>query len=328
MQLSELERAADELIKRGGNLMVFAGDLFHVRGSVDPEVFNPVHAALLAIIAKGVSIMAIPGNHDLNGKETTKLGNSFQTMSSIEGISVVTECDIPYGAHDPKIVMIPWHSTLDALRQTVQDFKGTDHGTGAPRSEIDLIIHAGIDGVLSGVPAGGLTSEEIASWGFKRAFAGHYHNHKDFGNGVVSIGATTHQNWGDIGTKAGFVFVYDDHIEWQASHAPEFVEISSETPEEEIPLVVDGNYVRIRAMKLTDGEIKTFRKSLEEMGARGVTFQVAREAVAARVGAVAGKATTLDESVDKFIDTLTEIDTVAVKAQCVEVLTHIRSVAA
>lgn len=332
IQLNELERAADELIKRGGNLMFIAGDLGHVRGSVDPEVFNPVHATLTAITAKGIIIIMIPGNHDLKGKETSELGNAFQTMGSIATkggqVRVITKPKLVWkgdGGHH--VAMIPWCSNLAALDAALNELEPSVILAG--KQNVDLIIHAGIDGVLDGVPSGGLSAVNVAGWGFKRVFAGHYHNHKVMeGGDVISIGATTHQNWGDIGTKAGFVFVYPDRIEWQASHAPEFVEISSEDAPEEIPLIVDGNYVRIRSMKLSDAEIKTFRKELEGMGARGVSFQVAREAVVAREGAVAGKTSTLDESVDKFIGTLTDIDVAAVKTECADVLSHIRSVAA
>ena len=333
IQLNELDRAADELKTRGGELMVIAGDLFHVRGSVDPEVFNPVHATLARITAKGIIIIAIPGNHDLKGKETSVLGNSFQTMGSIvtKGgqVRVITKSAHAWKREGQFIAMIPWCSTHDKLRAEVSLLMAGLKLEKIEAQDVDLIIHAGIDGVLEGVPAGGLSSYNVAEWGFKRVFAGHYHNHKVMELGdVVSIGATAHQTWSDIGSKAGFVFVYPDHIEWQASHAPEFVEITGEDDPDEIPLIVDGNYVRIRGMKLSDAEIKTFRTQLEEMGARGVSFQVAREAVVARTGATAGKATTLDESVDKFIDTLTEIDAPAVKAECTDVLSHIRSVAA
>jgi DNA repair exonuclease SbcCD nuclease subunit len=337
--LNELLRAAKELKKRGGKLMIIAGDLFHVRGSVDPEVFNPVHATLALIADMGIIIKAVPGNHDLKGKETTEIGNSFQTMASISNTTVVTVPTMVWGGGDGHhIAMVPWCSTHDKLREAVNEIKGALSDKYDVPRDFDLIIHAGIDGVLNGVPPGGLSPVDVAGWGFNRVFAGHYHDHKIMegryvepmaGPGsVVSIGATTHQTWSDIGTRAGFIFVYPDHIEWQASHAPEFVEITGETDTEEVPLIVDGNYVRIRAMKLSDPDIKLFRGALEDMGARGVSFQVAREAILAREGVVRGTASTLDQSVDKYIETLTEIDMPAVKAECVDVLNQIRSVAA
>jgi DNA repair exonuclease SbcCD nuclease subunit len=331
IQLDELLRAADELKKRGGERMFYAGDLFHVRGSIDPEVFNPTHRVIQSILDKNITQWAIPGNHDLKGRDTTELGNSFQSMKGLKSstilgreFQVITEPDVV--SRGPNIAMLPWCADKDKLRTAVKLLMNELDGA---EKDTDLIIHAGIDGVLDGVPPAGLNSAEVASWGFNRVFAGDYHNHKVMESGkVISIGAMTHNTWSDIGSKAGFLFVYPDRVEYQASHAPSFVEVSGEDDPKDIPLIVDGNYVRVRSMKLSDAEIKTFRKELEEMGARAVSFQVAREAVVARAGSVTGKASTLDESVDKFIDTLPEIDTVAVKAQCTDVLNQVRSVAA
>jgi DNA repair exonuclease SbcCD nuclease subunit len=322
IQHAELERAGDELLKRGGDTIYIAGDFFHQRGSIDPEVMNPSHSVIRRMIEKGIKFIAIPGNHDLVGRHTTELGNAFQTFGAMNGFSVVLYPDLVA----PNVSMIPWCATKDELREAVKQF--IEAVPGCTRG--DLIIHVGIDGMLDGVPATGLSPAEVASWGFRRVFAGDYHNHRVAEGGkVVSIGATTHQTWSDLGSKAGFVFVYDDRIEFQASHAPSFVEITGEDEPDEIPLIVDGNYVRVRAMKLADAEIKKFRKELEGMGARGVHFQVARETVSARAGSTPVKASTLDESVDKFIDTMPEVvDVAAVKAQCTDVLNQVRSIAA
>jgi hypothetical protein len=161
-------------------------------------------------------------------------------------------------------------------------------------------------------------------------FAGDYHNYKVMEAGkVISIGATTHQQWGDIGSKAGFLLVYPDRVDHFASHAPNFIELDEDDAETDYPLIVDQNYVRIRGMKLTDAEINAMRKSLLDMGARGVTFQVSRAVVAARAGSALAKTSTLDESVASFIEKITDIDTdmiVAVKAAAVDVLSTIRSV--
>jgi DNA repair exonuclease SbcCD nuclease subunit len=321
--LSELERGAAELKKRGGNIMVIAGDLFHVRGSVDPEVFNLTHRCIRAILETGVSIYAIPGNHDLAGRETTEIGNAFQSFDSLENFQVHGSIQF----HD-KLAFIPWCASLALLRTQIAELKDWVQRCGENTNELDLIIHAGIDGVLSGVPASGLTHEEIASWGFKRVFAGHYHHHLDFGNSVYSIGALTHQTWSDIGTKAGFLFVYPDRVDYAASHAPSFIEITGDDAPEDIPMMVPGNYVRVRSMKLTEAEITKFRGELEGMGAAGVTFQVARETVTARAGAAATAGLTLDQSVDKFIDGMELEDKTPVKAMALDVLSTVRSVAA
>jgi DNA repair exonuclease SbcCD nuclease subunit len=299
--LDEMLRAATELKKAGGDLMVMAGDLFHQRGVIKPEVFNPTVAMIRQIIKMGISIVALPGNHDLASKETTELGNAFQSLAESGGFYIANSPET-YTIRDARLAIVPWVSSVKELKETLEALPEKE------RAECDLFIHAGIDGVLSGVPAHGLTAEYLAELGFKRVFAGHYHHHVAFGGGeVYSIGALTHQTYSDIGTRAGFLLVDDENVRYCASHAPEFVEVTGDTPEEEVSLLVEGNYVRVRGMKLTDREIGEMRKVLHELGARGVSFNVERVTVAAREeGAIASSTTTLEMSVKAFVDTMTD----------------------
>lgn len=317
--LDELDRAVAELKSRGGDLIVIAGDLFHVRGSISPEVFNPVQERFHAIASAGFRLIAIPGNHDLASKETTEIGNAFQSLSSLPNFFVATKPD----SSRMGVALIPWQASVDGLRKAVAAISD-----GCDVSETDLIIHAGIDKVLPNMPDHGLSAEEIASWGYKRVFAGHYHNHAVLADGkVISIGATTHQTWSDIGTKAGYLLVYPDSVEYRASHAPSFVELTGEDDPAEYELIVQGNYVRVRSMKLTDAEIQLLRSELIGMGAIGITFQVAKEVTSARTGAAATKSVSLDESVSNYVANLKEIDVSAVQMECASILSDVRSAA-
>lgn len=321
--LSELERAASELLAAGGNLMIIAGDIFHTRGSIDPEVFNPTHETFRKILADGVEIYAIPGNHDLKGRETNTLGNAIQTLNDLNGFHVITR-NVAYDLekNGDLIAFVPWCSTVAGLRASIDQILD-DVGS----ENVTLFIHAGVDGVLPGMPDHGLSAGELADYGFKRVFAGHYHNHKAMEGGkVISIGALTHQTWGDIGTKAGFLLVHDDKVVYRASHAPSFVEVTGDTDPDEVPLLIDGNYVRIRGMKLTDAEISTYRGELKDMGAIGVTFQVARETVSARGSATVARARSLDDSVIAYVDGLGVPLVEDVKVECADILSSVRSV--
>lgn len=320
--LSEMERAADELLGAGGKHILFAGDLFHTRGSIDPEVFNPVFETVVKILNRGVIIYAIPGNHDLASRDTTKLGNAIQTLGELKNFHVISEpCFVKLNG--TQVGMVPWFSKLDDLRNAVQYLR--DIADEDP-SYYDLVLHAGIEGVIPGLDHG-LSASEVASWGFQRVFAGHYHNHKVMeGGAVVSIGALTHQTFSDVGTKAGFLLVEPGKITYRASRAPQFVDIDPDTDEEEIPLRADGNFVRVRGFKLTDKEVTTMRQGLLDMGAKGVTIQVAREVVAAR-SASASKGMSLDASVGSYIDGLSLTNSAAVKSVCNAVLSKVQSVA-
>mgnify|MGYP002737179058 CR=1 FL=1 len=322
--LCEMERAADELLAARGKHMVFAGDLFHVRGSIDPEVFNPVWDTIVRILNRGVRIYAIPGNHDLSTRDTTVLGNAIQTLSRLENFHVITEpaATILSGM---KVALVPWYSKIEDLKKALGQLMD-DIETSDPVGLYDLVMHAGISGVLPNLDHG-LSAEEVAGWGFKRVFAGHYHNHKIMEDGkVVSIGALTHQTFSDVGTKAGFLLVDNANVSYRASRAPSFVDIDPDTDEEEIPLRADGNFVRVRGFKLTDKEVNVMRQGLLDMGARGVTIQVAREVSTARSTSTA-KGMSLEASVSDYVDKLGLADTTAIRQGCEEILSHIRSVA-
>lgn len=323
--LDEFDRACEVLHKAGGRDVVIAGDIFHERGKLAPSVFNPTFECIRLRALAGFRFFAIPGNHDLEGKNTTELGNAIQTLGSLDGFQVVTGAGggvLGSSGALGGVAMIPWCSSYDELRNLAQNY-AHNHDV----SNIDLVIHAGINGVLAGMPDHGLNAAEVAAWGYRRVFAGHYHNFKEMEGGrVVSIGATTHQQWGDLGTKAGFILVYKDRIEHHASHAPSFIEITEAHDPDDIPLMVDGNYVRVRGWKLTDAEVKQFREELEGMGALGASFQVARNAPTPASGRLATSGLTLDESIARHIDSLTLPSAAVVKSMCDDILTTVRSV--
>src|ERR1700710_1513552 len=70
--LDEIERCAVEVSKAGGDTIYHGGDLFHVRGSIEPSVLNPTRARFELIYKTyGVKFRLLPGNHDLEFKHST-----------------------------------------------------------------------------------------------------------------------------------------------------------------------------------------------------------------------------------------------------------------
>lgn len=320
--VDELHRGCAELRKAGGTTALFAGDLFHSRGSIDPEVFNPVADAIDKEIKLGTHFVAIPGNHDLKSNETTELGNAIQSLGKRDGFHVVTkpETHAPSGQF---VTMVPWIPKLDDLKETLEEIAAAGYV-----GDHDLVIHAGIDGVLSGVPAHGLTPAYLAGLGFRRVFAGHYHHHCTFEAGKVwSIGALAHKDFGDIGTKAGFCLVYPDRVVYRASRAPSFVEVTPDTSEEDIATIADGAYVRVRGFTFDDTQANAMRRELTELGAAGVLIQCERTTVSARSGTVSAKGVTLEASVDGFITRMGSSHEAAVRARAAQIISDVRATA-
>lgn len=298
--LDEIYRAntvLQSVVKGAGpGMMVLGGDIFHVRGKISPEVLNPVLECFEAVVGSGTRVVGISGNHDLESNSANDLSSSATALRAV-GVEIFNEpTKVEHDGHE--IVLVPYIDGVEELKGALTNLCADNPADGC-----DLVIHAPVDGVIKGLPDHGLSPEFLADLGFKRVFAGHYHNHKDFGNGVYSIGATTHQTWSDINTKAGFLIVDDDDgVKWQASHAPSFVELDPETEKDEVPLVVDGNYVRVTMEIEKDSQVAEMRDFLIESGAKGVLInRIKKETTISRTGATASSGKSIEVSVGEFI---------------------------
>jgi DNA repair exonuclease SbcCD nuclease subunit len=322
--LTEIERCAKEVHAAGGNKVVMAGDVFHVRGSVAPSVLNPTKDALASINDKfGTQFIIIPGNHDLEGKETTRLGSAVTALEcAYVKISNETGFD-----DDLQAVLFPWF-------EKVTDLKAELERCAPKEGEVfDAIIHAPIDGVITGLPLHGLEPEYLASLGYRRVFAGHYHNHKAFAGGAVSIGALAHHTWSDIGTKAGFLLVNTgmEDYRWLKSHLPEFIDLTKlacEIDHADTSLMVDGHYVRVRVEASKTKDIEEARQELLDMGALAVLVQAEPKPPVseARAGHTVETGASLEVSVSEFVKSMTAVsDQAAVAAAALSVLGSIET---
>lgn len=321
--LDETRRCADEVKKAGGNLLIHCGDMFHVRGSVTPSVLNPTLALYKELIADGMNIVLAAGNHDAEDNSITDLGSAITALREVGCVTINSNCYIaPLTLTSGGLLAIPW-STKEQVLEALGD-KG--YCSVENRAKTDVFIHAGIDGVIKGLPNHGLTVEDLSAFGYRRIFAGHYHNHKNLGSGVYSVGALTHQTWSDVGSKAGFLLVTDDSVEWRASRAPQFIEIDEKTSPEDIPLLADGNYVRARITTNKDSEVTEFRNYLTGCGAKGVSLICNSASEVIRTGSSVKAGSSLEVSVSEYIESQEIEHKKDVSKLCAEILTDVRSV--
>lgn len=310
--LHEFGRVADTVRDAGGDTIYHAGDLFHVRGSVAPSVLNPTRSFMESLSSvHGVKWKVLPGNHDMELKEASVIGDSVQAVAGPK-IDVI---------HSPMmfdgVLMVPWIADLAKLQEIL--LSPVDD-----RANVDLIIHAPVDGVIKGIPDHGLDPNWLRGLGFKRVFAGHYHNHVDFGGGVYSIGAIAHHTWSDVGSKAGFLIVHDDRVDFHASHAPQFVDIDGEMDDATIKCLVDGNFVRARVDSSAKGRnVNELRDWLIKLGAKGVSIMSVKAPTHARAATSTIKAgSSLEVSVAEYIAGRTFADAPQVITRCQKILSE------
>lgn len=291
IQLDELRRAYDMLVEAGGDMAFCAGDLFHVRGKVKPSVFNPVREFYREQAAREISTAILSGNHDLESNDAHKTTSAVSLLTN-EYTTAVNEVSIIQD-----IIMVPWQSSNDALREVLASL-----ATSVDPSEHDLIIHAPVNGVLMNIPDTGFNAKELEDFGFRRVFSGHYHNHSRLSETVWSVGATTHQTWSDVRTRAGFMLIWPDEEQFHHSQAPKFMTLPWGAEEEEL-IECDGNYVRADMMEPTPERIQALRETLKKYGAKGVTIRELADTKTTRAGSTSVSALdSLPVSVQKYAE--------------------------
>lgn len=300
--LAAVWSAALQVRASGGNTLYVAGDLFHVRGSISPMVLNPAIGLFKKITSiLGLTVVILSGNHDLESRDSNKLSSAVESLRTIPNIIVISEPK-PHVFERDKVAMIPWLDKLDDLRAVIAQTVDELTSSHLHVSEYDLIIHAPLNGVLTGLPDHGFNAAELAAYGFKRVFCGHYHDYKSFGN-VYSIGAITHQTWSDVGTLAGHLIVDQKTVAWFESDAPKFIDYDSKWDDDDAEKNCKGNYVRVRMGEATEEEIELIRDHIGGLGAAGVnimTVPTPKSAATSRAPTT-GAAPTVRESINTWI---------------------------
>lgn len=301
--LSEVTRAGEALHAAGGSNMFVAGDLFHVRGSLPPSVLNPTMDCFRALIETGVRVWIIPGNHDLEGRNSERLGSAVTALEGV-GCRVFNKVDCFAG-----IWAVPWMDSVATLKERLTKLADTRKQIGITNGvdvigEEDLIIHAPVNGVIMGIPDHGLDAEWLAALGFKRVFAGHYHNHVSFPGAVYSIGAIAHHTFSDVGSGAGFLIVHEDRVEHVPSILPQFVDVFQDTPAADVPAMVKGNYARVKVSTSKLSDIEKMREYLTKQGALGTVIMSVKAPTEAREGGVTASVSagaSIEQSISEFV---------------------------
>lgn len=292
--LNETARAALEALSTEDKVLVHAGDLFHVRGSVAPTVLNPTLDLYRDAVKNGVKVFLIPGNHDLESKDAARVSSAVTALEAV-GCTVIDSWEKGLNALDG-VVMVPWFDSVAELKKCLEAIPP------AERIGKDLVIHAPIDDVIVGIPSHGLTADYLASLGFHNVLAGHYHNHKEFKGGVYSIGALCHHSWSDVGSTPGFVSVIEGAVQHHGSYAPKFVEIDSDTDPDDYERIVNGNYARVKIGAASLSDIEEIREHLTNLGALGIQINSQPEvATPSRTGSTVKSGASLETSVSEFV---------------------------
>lgn len=243
-----VEQIFDYCMDHDIEVVLFGGDLFHVRRNISVSAFNAMYDILSKFVVCGIQVVLIHGNHDQVNKKGTEHSlhafNAFATVISEPGWETI---EIHGDGGELAVLGVPYTENLEHLRDVVNQpypYREPAHGR-------IMLGHLGIQGAKVGADfvytnPHDATVQDLNCRVFDSVYLGHYHIHQKLGPNAHYIGAPLQHNWGDKHQWRGFL-IHDTEthtFEKVSLNAPKFVEIG---PEEDWTKAQDfeGNYVRL-----------------------------------------------------------------------------------
>ncbi|WPH68522.1 metallophosphoesterase [Stenotrophomonas phage BUCTxx99] len=327
-RLADTLRATAEAYKHlqslEGKHAICAGDIFHVRGKVKPSVLNPTSEMFRKLqFGAGLHTYAISGNHDLETDSSSALNSSITALRDV-GMNVWSDGPGSAIIDEATVTFVPWEPDLKKLRKYI----ATQYPAHPTRPSA-LVIHAPLNGVIKGLPDHGLTPDDFKDCKYDKVFIGHYHNHKSFTVGkceVISVGALTHQNFGDVNNLAGYLMWYPDtgEVKHFTTKAPRFMHVEADRVGDLIPSAAADNYVKVvNGVFESDAEIQAIKDELILKGAKAVVVEGVTKRPAVTRGSTSGTAAPTIHSILGDYVTRTYPGDDAVLAEAMDILNEV-----
>lgn len=203
--------------------VLFAGDLFHTRPSVDTLTHYLTLDKLISLSSEVYKLVILPGNHDSYTKNIQF--NSLRLLENIETICILNSQhsvniqNYSISNEIVNIVPLEHNGSLEYLEKL-------------KRKDTINILLSHNEFIGSQTPAGyifedGLDSKPLSE-SFDFVFNGHIHKYQQFQNNVFNIGSPLHQDWGDKWQDKGFLILNTEtkNVEFIKTKYPEFREIN------------------------------------------------------------------------------------------------------
>lgn len=262
--------AVEAGLKEGCKLLVFAGDMFHIRGHLRPSVYNAVYDMVARTAAQGLKLVMIPGNHDYENYYDND--TAIDKFGEIEDVHVLSRACPALTVDGWKIAGVPYHHNPGHFKKRYEEV--------CREAKPDVVLtHEYFDEYMP-VEMGrrGISIEFLQEHMPKNAIVvnGHYHVPGYIaGSRVLDAGRLLPQSFADVnGGGYGCWMVRPGRDpKFVPIESPQFITINGFKKGDE--KIVKGNYVRIEAR--TDKAAITIREKCEAAGALGVVANIVKD---------------------------------------------------
>ena len=277
-QMEALQKVYD-IAREHKAKVIFGGDLFHKRNSVDTRVYNKV----FEVIAGQQTYDKIPHTYILRGNHDS-VTNSLYTDSSIEplglvpGIEVIDTPEshmfIDENGKEFYITFVPYGDETEEIKQYIKD-------NNVPGKVNILVGHLGVEGSLTGKGShrleGAFGYQDLLPDSYDFILLGHYHRRQYFNNPNHLYGGSLMQQSFSDEQEANGVHLIDTEkmtTEFIPIYTRRFITIQGEDiPENFEQLVDEDNFIRVIG---TSNHAKVLEMD-DSMKDRNVEVQIKKE---------------------------------------------------
>jgi DNA repair exonuclease SbcCD nuclease subunit len=238
--------------------VVFLGDIFDSRSSVDYQVLNDAWTFFINLSRKVKEIFILVGNHDLYYKETNidyvncrflRFDSPTKKIANVEIVSTMQEKKI----QGKKCLLIPWVDNEEQKKKVQETLK---------KNKYDVVFgHFDSIGLYS-------EHEEDTSTMFDsdkdfskstHVLSGHYHKRCERGS-VLYVGSLINSSYNDVGDVKGFYCINDENeLEFIRGNSPRFEYININSTDAFIKMIetlsddqttqlskrISGNFIKL-----------------------------------------------------------------------------------
>lgn len=259
--LDVLDEMRGYCLDNGIKNVLFAGDLFHARKSIETSVINHVFRKINKFAFDGIHVYLLVGNHD-------QVDNSRFPEHSLEifkGIDNITVLDrfTPIKVENAYIFPLPFSKDTEYVKEIIDEYVLETERMEEGFKSI-LLGHLGISGAKTGtnnhIMQDAYTVPELRPDVFNYGVFGHFHKPQFLTERYAYTGSTLQHNFGDSGNKSGFIYIDTDKdiMEAVEVQSPKFVTVTSIEELEGH----ENDYVNIQIKKEA---LDTVKEQLDEM---------------------------------------------------------------
>lgn len=250
--------------------ILFAGDMFHKRVTVNTVVLNTVYNRISEMTKNGLKFIMTVGNHCQVSNEDFPQ-HSLETFKEIDGVVVLDRFEsYMIGDYDKPYYVFssPYCKNTELVKKELNKFADTTKSKGIEKQSI-LLGHLGLSGAFVGksnyAMADAFTVEDLHPDAFAFGVFGHFHRGQELGgfSHFFYTGAPLQHNFNDEGQDKGFTVIdlETQTKEFVAIDTPQFITVTSKELSDLDKAKLEGNFVRY---KIDANEVENLTESLPE----------------------------------------------------------------